>query len=152
MKESFGATFNLTALFVFVVLITGFILFGMNYYRAFSVKNKIVTTIEEYEGNLSNVSLKEEIDSYIKRSGYHIPENNLTNDKNNNDLTCILDQGWCYKISRVTKKVDGVETKTNTYIYKVKTFVNMNIPIFNKFFTFSNFFSVTGETKPVKRS
>lgn len=148
MKESFGTTINLTALFVFVVLVSGFALFGMNYYRAFSVKNKLITTIEEYEGNLDNQSLKDSIEGYIKRSGYHVPEENFSNNDSNNDWTCNAEQGWCYKISQVLQN----GAKTNKYIYKVKTFVNMNIPFFNRFFGFFNFFSVTGETKPIRRS
>ena len=142
MRESLGTTFNVTALFVFLILVTGFILFGMNYYRAFGVKNKIVSTIEQYEGNLTNSNLNTEITDYIERANYHIPEQNIPQPEGH--WKCINDQGWCYMIEHLSG--------TKKYVYKVKTFVNMDIPFFNKIFGFLNFFSVTGQTKPIKRS
>ncbi len=142
MRESLGTTFNLTALFIFIVLVTGFILFGMNYYRAFGVKNKIVSTIEQYEGNLTSDKLRNEIDDYINRANYHIPENNIP--KQEEYWKCVNEQGWCYMIEH--------QKGTKKYVYKVKTFVNIDIPFFNKIFGFLNFFAVSGETKPIKRS
>jgi hypothetical protein len=58
MREGIGGTFNLTLLFFFILIISGFALFATNYYRAFNVKNNLITLTEKYEANFGNVKLK----------------------------------------------------------------------------------------------
>lgn len=146
MKEALGGMFNYVILLTFVLLVTTFVLFGVNYYRAFSVKNKIITLIESYEGNLDNVNLKNKVEDYIGSLSYNIgsktkelPESCNTEV---NKECCIKGQGWCYKI---------IKGNDCTYIYEVRTFVNVDLPFFNKIFDSNKFFSVAGETKPIRR-
>ncbi len=145
MRDALGGLINITLLFTFLFLITGFVLFGINYYKAFSVKNKIITTIEQYEGNMSNGKLKTKIDDYIKRLNYNaiIGNNNINDSKHEWDCNTFKDLGFCY-----TEDVSQEDKCLSTFL--VKTFVNTDVPVFNSIFSSSSLFSVSGETKVIR--
>ena len=156
MKDAIGGLGNITLLFFFVTLVSGFILFGMNYYRAFSVKNYIITQIEAYEGNLNNPALTSQdgkIVSYMKRMGYNVDIDGENTDSAGIKWHC--ENGWCWAYDKEnSEKYSANKGKcTITYdIYLVKTFVNGDAPfINNSFFSFGKIFHVNGETKPIKR-
>ena len=54
MRDAFGGLMNMVIIIVFLVLVSGYLAFNVNYTKAFRVKNKIITTIEQYEGNCGN--------------------------------------------------------------------------------------------------
>ena len=151
MKDAIGSVFNLTLLFVFILLVSGFALFSVNYYKAFTVKNEIISNLEAYRGNVNNRNFKDKVTTIIKRSGYHIGEsrmNNLTikysavyGDMTTNEWHCDIGGtaggGWCYK------PVSGNKIE-------VKTFVNTDIPIINRILSGVKLFEVSGETKTIK--
>lgn len=149
MRDALGGLFNITLLFTFLFLITGFVLFGINYYKAFSVKNKIITTIEQYEGNMGNPKLKEKIEPYIRSLNYNarISNNMVNNLKSGNDLewdcNTFNDLGFCF-----AKDTSSSNTCLSTFL--VKTFVNTDVPVFNSIFSSSNIFTVSGETKVIR--
>lgn len=143
MKDAYGGVFNLTLLFTFILLVSGFALFGVDYYRAFTIKNKLLSLIESYEGNMSNTNLQQKAEGAIKGMGYYISPSKLAsiNTSLSSDWTC-LDSGWCYKPSKV---------KDCYYTYEVKTFVSTDIPLINQILVNSKLFEVNGYTKPIKR-
>lgn len=145
MKDALGSLFNITLLFTFLFLITGFILFSINYYKAFSVKNKIITTIEQYEGNMSNPSLKEKIEDYVKKLNYNVDISNRSKRTSVDGWNCVDDLGFCYSKENIS------EDKKCTYTYKVRTYINTDVPVFNRIFDSSDLFSVSGETKVIKK-
>ena len=144
MRDALGGLFNLTLLFTFLFLITGFVIFGINYYKAFSVKNKIITTIEQYEGNMSNDKLNTKIKDYIKRLNYNPNITNRINISTSDDWKCSKELGFCYFVEEFDKE-------KCSYIYKVRTFVDTDVPIFSRLFDSTNLFSVSGETKVIKK-
>lgn len=144
MKEGIGTTFNLTLLFFFILLMASFALFGTSYYRAFSVKNNLITMIEQYEGNFGE--FKEKRKDLMKKIGYSVNEQKVASNQKK-DFTCPSGEGWCYKIVSGPKYKNGFCQTT----YHVKTFVSTDIPIINRIFTNTGFFEVSGTTKPVKR-
>ena len=56
MRDAFGGVANLVIIVVFLVLVSGYLAFNVNYTKAFRVKNKIISTYEQYNGNCSNNS------------------------------------------------------------------------------------------------
>ncbi|MBR4619299.1 MAG: hypothetical protein IKO49_08345 [Bacilli bacterium] len=155
MKDAIGSVFNLTLLFTFILLVSGFALFGVNYYKAFTVKNGILSNIEAYEGNLGNSNFKSKTETAIKNLGYNINsvQMNIINSNINKNVTgsnskwfCYLEQGWCYRANKINKN-----KSVCTWTYDVKTFVSSNIPIVNRIFSSTKLFEVTGTTKVFKR-
>ena len=55
---------------VFIVLFSGYLAISVNYSKAFNVKDKIVTIIEQNEGLNNNAQT--EIDNYLSGVGYHV--------------------------------------------------------------------------------
>ena len=51
MRDAFGGIVNLSMIVIFLVLVCGYLAFNVNYTKAFRVKNYIITTMEQYEGN-----------------------------------------------------------------------------------------------------
>ena len=50
MRDAFGGIVNISMIVVFLVIVSGYLAFNVSYTKAFRVKNKIITTIEQYEG------------------------------------------------------------------------------------------------------
>ena len=50
MRDAFGGLVNIVIIVVFLVLVSGLLAFNVNYTKAYRVKNKIITTLEQYEG------------------------------------------------------------------------------------------------------
>lgn len=145
MKDAIGSYFNLTLLFVFVLLVTGFIALSINYTKAYRVKNNVLTYLEKYEGNTSNEEMLETINSYIKSVGYKTSDEYMTAAKNEG-YTCPTlkgqEQGWCYK-----KHKNAV--KRDEFNIEIVVFINLDIPIINKVFTNVKFFWMTGSTNSI---
>ena len=90
MKDSFGSVFNLTLLFAFILVVSGFVLFGVNYYKAFQVKNNLLTLIEKYEGNVNNDKFKEKVESLLNRVGYHPGQSAIDSLQNKNEIIGLV--------------------------------------------------------------
>lgn len=134
MKDAIGSVFNLTLLFAFILIVSGFVLFGVNYYKAFQVKNSIITLVEKYEGNINNSKFKEKVDNLVNGIGYSVSSISY-----NDDYTCRQDEGWCYKRN----------TENGKIVYDIVTFVSTDIPMINKIMMGLKFFHVKGSTKPI---
>ena len=148
MRDAIGGTFSLTAIVIFLIIVNCFLAFSVNYTRAFRAKNEIRSIIEKHEGLGCNAL--HQIEDFLAKNKYRI-----------NDET----SGWCerhgYKVARsdstplfcyIPHKVDlaGNSNANQTYkgsYYTIATFVNIDIPIFNKIYVgAANAFMVKGET------
>ena len=90
MRDAFGGVVNLAMIVVFLVLVCGYLAFNVNYTKAFRVKNYIITSIEQYEGNCDEgTACYQKINDYINRIGYNAPDFTLE------DYKCM--HGYCYK-------------------------------------------------------
>lgn len=82
MREAIGNTFVLNFVLVFVALFIFFFIGTMTYTKAFKVKNKIVDTIEIYDGEIStsaetlNKDFETEVNEKLSEIGYRISTNN----------------------------------------------------------------------------
>lgn len=143
MRDAFGGIVNIVIIVVFLALVSGYLAFNVNYTKAFRVKNKIISTFEEYEGNCESESsaCNTKIQNYMKELGYSAPNFNLSSE----GYTCKY--GYCYKEIEVTSG-EVSETKKRAY-YKIVTQINIDIPIINKILPGLKIFQVSGDTKPI---
>ena len=51
MRDAFGGLLNIVIIVVFMTLVSGYLAFNVSYAKAFKVKNKIISTIENYNAN-----------------------------------------------------------------------------------------------------
>ena len=148
MRDAFGGVANLVIIVVFLVLVSGYLAFNVNYTKAFRVKNKIISTFEQYEGQCSISATNKchtEILEYMNSLGYDAPNFDLTDD----GYTC--GNGYCYKqidITTDSSTSTTTDTKRKAY-FKIVTQINIDIPIINKIMPGLKIFQVSGDTKPI---
>ncbi|MDO5393509.1 MAG: hypothetical protein Q4F33_02810 [Mycoplasmatota bacterium] len=147
MRDAFGGVANLVIIVVFLVLVSGYLAFNVNYTKAFRVKNKIISTFEQYEGQCAidaNNQCHIQILEYMKQLGYDAPNFDLTGD----GYTC--GNGYCFKKIDIAKPATSStdDTKDRAY-FKVVTQINIDIPIINKILPGLKIFQVSGDTKPI---
>lgn len=128
MKESVGYTVTLNIAIVFIVIVFAFISFALIYYKANKVNKVITNSIEKYEGynSLSEKEILEKLNSI----GYSRKSINCKKEVNNCNLMEVSDslfngagaRGYC---------IYYCEENTNYYYYKIRTNMNLNIPIIN---------------------
>ncbi len=141
MRDAFGGIINLAMIVVFLVLVCGYLAFNVNYTKAFRVKNYIITSLEQYEGNCaSGTACSNKIQSYIKQVGYSAPNFDI------DDYVC--NYGYCYKEFKASNESPGTvsESKNQVY-YRVVTQINIDIPIVNKIMPGLKIFQISGNTK-----
>ncbi len=141
MRDAFGGVVNLTMIVVFLVLVCGYLAFNVNYTKAFRVKNYIITSLEQYEGNCtSGTACSDKIQSYIKQVGYSAPDFKL------DDYVC--NYGYCYKEFKTSEESTGsVAESTKQVYYRVVTQINIDIPIVNRIMPGLKIFQISGNTK-----
>lgn len=152
MRDAFGGITSLAIIVVFLVLVSGYLAFNVNYTKAFRVKNKIVSMFEQYEGNCglgaSSVSCDQIIKEYINNIGYSVPTGTLDPNSIFDCPSCekeCLDIGYCWMKVDVTTASD-MEDKA---YYKIATRIQMDIPIINKIMPSLKIFQITGDTRTI---
>lgn len=143
MRDAYGGIVNLAMIVVFLLLVCGYLAFNVNYTKAFRVKNYIITTMEQYEGNCDSESsaCAQKINNYIRQIGYSAPDFDLTRD----GYTCHL--GYCYKEFEVGAEAGAIQENADKVYYRVVTQINIDIPIINKIMPNLRIFQVSGNTK-----
>lgn len=131
MREAIGGAIILKVVLLLIIVFNSYLALSVNYSKAFKVKNRIISLIEQYEGHdrASN-----EINNYLDSMKY-----NVTNSKCPSGYNTGM-YGYCYKQMNVAGK---------GYYYKVSTFINIDLPILN--LVFSTPFRIDGETKMIYR-
>lgn len=143
MREALGSYLNYVVLFVFLLLVTGFIALAMNYSKAYRMKNTILTALEKNEGNV-NQNVENTISERASSLGYRIPSSTLEDWRgegaDNSSYTCITNEGWCYK-KNSSEKFKSVD---------IVVFINVDIPVINKVIP-KSFFSMSGTTNSIPK-
>lgn len=147
MRDAFGGVTNLVIIVVFLVLVSGYLAFNVNYTKAFRVKNKIISVFEQYEGDCDRNEVVEntcngEILAYMNGIGYSAPYFDLTKQ----GYTCRY--GYCFKEVPINNATD---TKQKSY-FKIVTQISIDIPIINRILPGLRVFQVSGDTKPIVMS
>ena len=119
MRDALGGVVNIQFILIFIVLVSGYLAFSVNYTKAFRAKNKIIDVYESYEGNLKNEGALEKINTYLNKIGYKPARDYVTAEKNKKNYA------------------------------EVTTFISIDFPIINQILPHVDFFKVTGSTKTV---
>ena len=148
MRDAFCGIVNIVIIVVFLVLVSGYLAFNVNYTKAFRVKNKIISTYEQYEGNCDqNSTCENKIKEYMTRLGYNAP-----NMKAEDKTWQCRDIGYCVKEVLVsTKDKNSITERNEKSYYKIKTQINIDIPIVNKIMPGLRIFEVSGDTKVIEK-
>lgn len=145
MRDAMGGIFNIAFLAVFITVISGYLAFSVSYNKAFKVKNKVISTLEQYQHDSPTARAK--ISEYIDKLGY-----NTTMDTSRVAKIKADEANWncCYGYCvKWTPDKEGSEAGIPKGYYSVVTFVNVDIPIFNKFLPYLSFFQTTGDTMTI---
>lgn len=161
MRDAIGGVLSLNIIFIFLIIISCYLAFSVNYTKAFRVKNEVRSIIEKQEG-LTCEAL-DQINNLMINANYQFPEafagwctdndyivvSPSTSDK-------ITRGGFCYKAQAVDKYGNSNDDETYKGIYyTVATFTNViSLPGFggsaakgNDLVNFlGNIFVVKGET------
>ena len=131
MREAIGGSWLFTIVMTFIVLFSSFLAISINYSRAFSVKNEILSLIERNEGfsttgdsttNCTDTSTQCQVQKYLRKASYNITDT----------ITCpnIYDDAYGDPTSSQSGGYSIKKTCTSggTY-YTVTTFVRIELPI-----------------------
>ena len=144
MRDSSGGVVVLAIIVVFITFVSAYMAFNVNYTKAFRMKNKIIDTIEKYDGKCgAKSSCRNEITKYssgveIVDKKYCMYEFKVVSDGN----------AYCIK-----KNAGGtcIQTDTgNRYYYRIMTVIDIKIPVIQNILGL-NLMSVTGDTKYFKK-
>ena len=148
MKEAIGGAWLYGLVITFIVLFTGYLALSVNYSKAFKVKNKIITIIEQNEG-LTDAA-QADIVKYLNDVGYFVygpcGRDSALDEQGYTDKRGYEGQGLNnnnYKNCVATRNVEN-DMLQRKY-YKVTVFFKFDLPVLDSMFTFP----VTGETKAV---
>lgn len=145
MRDALGGVVNIQFILIFIVLVSGYLAFSVNYTKAFRAKNKIIDVYESYEGNLNNAGAQEKINTYLKKIGYKPASEYVTAANAACGGDCDCSSGlYCIKYIAV----DSNKALRKNYA-EVTTFISIDFPIINQILPHVDFFKVTGSTKTV---
>lgn len=146
MKEAIGQVFSLEFIIIFLLLLNGYLAFNVNYSKAFRVKNEIRSIIQKNEGLTE--SAVTDIENYMNSVNYYQGEEYNNWCINNGHIVCRTDKGaFCYDIATSDKYGTDKEGRKIAAYYTVYTFVDINIPVLNRFIPqTAGLFKVMGET------
>lgn len=142
MRDSFGGTFMLQLMLIFIIIFVSFLAVALNYSKAFRVKNGVINILEQYQYDGTENSLAiDKVNEYLGKVAY----------SNNN----IKLQVECRQTGRnqgvVSTFANGVciiplgdRADLGNY-YRVITY----IPIEFNFFDLNFYISISGETKVI---
>lgn len=141
MRDAIGGVVNLVIIVVFLVIVSGYLAFNVNYTKAFRVKNKIISTYEQYEGNCGkgagNTPCENIIRNYMERLGY------------DQTVKIKIDGADCkygFCAQEVVANPGTTLEKTKVY-YRITTQITIGIPIINNIMNGNSTFQITGDTK-----
>ena len=140
MRDSIGGVVNIMTIAIFMLVVSGYLAFSVSYNKAFRVKNKIITILEQH-GSFSK-DAEDEINDYIKKFGYSAYNPQL--DKDDKYYDCK--DGYCISWIDTTSKGSGDITDIKTGYFKVTTAVSIDVPIINKILPFLKVLRVSGDT------
>ncbi len=164
MRDAYGGVVNLVIIVVFMVIVSGYLAYNVNYAKAFKVKNKIISYFEQYgtQCEKPGSDCNEKIKAYMQEIGYSTdttftklqgkPTNGVEGAGGDvGTWECKQEVGYCWAKFNALSSGGAVEDivgagKTKVY-YKVATRINMDIPIINRFMP--TIFEVTGATKQI---
>lgn len=144
MRESFGGTFMIELILVFIVIYITFMAVAVEYAKVFRVKNQVINMLEQSQFKIGDDF--GDIDAYLakvpyNKNGIKAISDNCNNlefgSKNDADSLVLTERGVC---------IEGhPDLSGNTY-FKVTTYISVDFPFFN----ISMILPISGETKTIR--
>lgn len=155
-----GGTVVLVIIVVFIVIVSGYMAFNVNYTKAFRVKNKVVDSFNKY-GDICKTPgspCDKEITEYAKSVGYGSTEfgascdGKLLDDSDLRTLHSGANGLYCYaEFDKVVTKDDATVISDGEYhYYTIITKVDINIPLIEDSLGL-RYLTVRGDTKTFKK-
>ena len=154
MNEGLGSTVIIAIIVVFIAFVSAYMAYNVNYTKAFRMKNKIVATIEKYNGECLGDPCMKEIKEYADKIGYQpgggdfCNRNKFKPNKNLEDTQYFSDPGFClYRVKVPATDTGNIVEDYNHeegYYYRVATIINIRVPIIENMMQFNY---VSGDTK-----
>lgn len=135
MKEAIGNAFLFNIVIVFVVIFIAFLVGSLSYTKAFKVKNRIVSIIEENE-TYNNSSVRDEIDGALGTIGYRVNKNGIQKCDVRNEKNAVN------KTSNYRYCIYEYQTSRGKY-YGVVAYMYFDIPLISEVLEIP----IYGETK-----
>lgn len=130
MRDAFGGEFMIRLFLVFIVIYVAFAAISLNYAKAFRIKNKVISYIEENDiTSLDDLNCENGLGPLIAKNQYSKSCLNGNGTINNDDNQLI---GYCCNGVVITTK----EITNNNYIYTVNTYADWNVGALNMILTF----------------
>ncbi len=158
MRDAFGGLLNIVIIVVFMTLVSGYLAFNVSYAKAFKVKNKIISSYENYNGNCDFLNptntCYNAVSEYEQSIGYQA-NINLSKDAicskaataGYTDCDCNQALGFCWLEAK--KEVQDGITTVKYKSFRIVTQVYIDLPIINRLLPNLSIFQVTGDTKDI---
>lgn len=160
MRDAIGGVLVIQIIIIFLLIINSYLAFSVNYTKAFRVKNKIVSIIENHEGLTDGENgAKKAIENMMLENSYSIDNSytdkcgTLSGLKKYHKVPNNVG-GFCVYVTPTS--ITGENVTTEVYkgsVYSVAVFINIDLPVLNRIFPFfANVFAIKGETKTIYSS
>lgn len=145
MNESIGTIPVIVVIMFFIVAVSGYIAFTVNYSKAFKAKSEIINLIQQNK-NVVDDSLESKTYERLKVVQYSADKKYVSNNCEIDNYQPVGNQGWCYKV--ITTSGDPTKCGKNDKKYiKIKTFISIDVPVLKELFSNLSLFVVEGSTK-----
>lgn len=146
MSDALGGVVNVGMVVFFIIIISLYMAYNVNYEKAFNVKNEIVSRYEEY-GGICNAKCNEKIEDFEAKIGY----TKLKLNETSKDEHCTNTYGYCVTgyPAKANSFSKSIKTKKKYCYFNIRTQILIDIPIINNFLDLP-LFRVTGQTKSME--
>ncbi len=149
MNESMGSIPVIVVVMIFIIAVSGYIAFTVNYSKAFKAKSEIINIIQQNDNDVEEVI--DTIGERLKTVQYSADPVYLNKNCPSPEWTMAGSQGWCYKIITTSSGSKNSDTKIcnkneKKYV-KIKTIISIDVPVLKQIFSNISLFVVEGSTK-----
>lgn len=149
MRDAVGGSVVISIIMVFIVVVSAYLAFNVNYMKAFKMKDKVISVYEAYGRSCDEVNGEDkskcfqEITNYAREIGYDVAKLNCEGAgySSKEDL-------YCEKKVEVSKNDESssiVDMGSSRY-YKIMTKIDIRIPIVDYALDIKPF-QINGDTK-----
>lgn len=138
MRETTGTTWTLQIIILFILIFAAFLTLVLNYFKAYSIKNEMMSVIEKYEGVTdTSVGIMNNI---LKSKGYKTKGKCTRNsteewmgatDLDGNYTKVVAGENYYYCFQKASN--NGNES----IYYNIKLFYKFNLPVIGEVTTFT---------------
>ncbi len=155
MKEAIGGISIFQIVVVFIILFTGYICLSVNYSKAYSIKNELLTIIKNQGGVCTSENSNNQlcrnfeylVSTYLQEVGYRstgkCDEDWVGYNRNGTPVENNKPAAFCVRGINIAS--DGTGQLPIGVYYEVKVFYQLDLPIFSSIFNLD----VTGETSRI---